>query len=58
MGQYNHILLAADFNEESAIVEQRAAALQATFAATIPSMFGGWGGTFARLDDFLATLSA
>ena len=35
MGQYNHILLAADFNEESAIVEQRAAALQATFAATL-----------------------
>ncbi|MEP0336898.1 MAG: SRPBCC domain-containing protein [Alphaproteobacteria bacterium] len=28
-------------------------AQQATFAATMPSMFGGWGGTFARLDDHL-----
>lgn len=35
MGQYNHILLAADFNDESEIVEQRAAALQNTFSATL-----------------------
>ncbi|MEE2731611.1 MAG: universal stress protein [Pseudomonadota bacterium] len=35
MGQYNHILLAADFNDESEIVEQRAAALQSTFSATL-----------------------
>ena len=35
MGQYNHILLAADFNDESEIVEKRAAALQGTFAATL-----------------------
>ncbi|MBA57334.1 MAG: universal stress protein A [Pseudomonadales bacterium] len=35
MGQYNHILLAADFNDESEIVEKRAAALQNTFSATL-----------------------
>ncbi|RLT93476.1 universal stress protein [Ketobacter sp.] len=35
MSQYNHILLAADFNDESEIVEQRAAALQSTFSATL-----------------------
>lgn len=35
MGQYNHILLAADFNDESEIVEKRAAALQSTFSATL-----------------------
>ena len=28
-------------------------AQQATFAATMPSMVGGWAGTFARLDDHL-----
>lgn len=35
MGQYNHILLAADFNDDSEIVEKRAAALQNTFSATL-----------------------
>ena len=35
MGQYNHILLAADFNQESDIVEKRAAALKNTFAANL-----------------------
>lgn len=35
MGQYNHILLAADFNQESDIVEKRAAALKDTFAANL-----------------------
>ena len=35
MGQYNHILLAADFNQESNIVEKRAAALKDTFAANL-----------------------
>ncbi|AUM11469.1 universal stress protein [Ketobacter alkanivorans] len=35
MGQYNHILLAADFNNESEIVEKRAAALKGTFSATL-----------------------
>lgn len=35
MGQYKHILLAADFNDESEIVEKRAAALKDTFSATL-----------------------
>ena len=35
MGQYSHILLAADFNAESEIVEKRAAALKDTFSATL-----------------------
>ena len=35
MGQYNHILLAADFNQESDIVEKRAAALKDTFATNL-----------------------
>ncbi|MAR92267.1 MAG: universal stress protein [Pseudomonadota bacterium] len=35
MGQYHHILLAADFNAESAQVEQRAAALRDTFGASL-----------------------
>jgi len=35
MGQYTHILLAADFNDDAAQVEKRAAALQATFGATL-----------------------
>ena len=35
MGQYNHILLEADFNQESDIVEKRAAALKNTFAANL-----------------------
>lgn len=35
MGQYNHILLAADFNQESEWVEKRAAALQQTFSANL-----------------------
>ena len=35
MGQYNHILLAADFNDDAEIVEKRAAALQNTYSATL-----------------------
>lgn len=35
MGQYSHILLAADFTQESDIVEQRAAALRDTFSAKL-----------------------
>ena len=35
MGQYNHILLAADFTQESELVEKRAAALKQTFSATL-----------------------
>ncbi len=35
MGQYNHILLAADFNQESHLVEKRAAALKDTFSAKL-----------------------
>lgn len=35
MGQYNHILLAADFNEESEIVEKRASALKKVFSADL-----------------------
>ena len=32
-------------------------AQQATFAAAMPSMVGGWAGTFARLDDHLKSQS-
>lgn len=35
MGQYSHILLAADFTEDSELVEKRAAALKDTFSATL-----------------------
>lgn len=35
MGQYNHILLAADFTKESESVEKRAAALKDTFSANL-----------------------